>query len=420
MVEAIDIDDSNGRSVPINMNFVENGYLTKDTGFSLLGATETTKIHSLYNFEKKDGTSYFLRAKGTKMQKLNTSTNLWEDTTKTITADKEFGYITDSAGDIMYASNGTDTAWSFDGTTFTDVAGIPKGTILEIFEDKLYVAGVTAEPRTVYYSNSGALGTFTGTDVFKPLGTDKITNLKNYYGFLLVFKEKSIWKVTRVQDSLGTYYNKQELQSGNYGACSRKAVTWVENDLWFYTGREVRAFGFKDQQTGVLGINDSVISEAIKETLKTISESNYPYAHVWYSNRRFYLSVSLESTAPTLNDTLFVCHNLYSNSWTKYVGRDKTKSSQLYSINNTLYSVRNVTPFVVLKWDSSLMNDDGVAISSTVTFKKVEDKDFNLFNIYRFIDIMFKNIVGNITVTLYQDKSDLRTTQTKTFQVGQV
>jgi hypothetical protein len=419
MVDAIDIDDSRGRSVPINMNFVENGYLTKDTGFTLSGATETDEIHSIYNFEKKDGTSYFLRAKGTKIQKYNTTTSLWEDTTKTITLGARFGYVTDSAGDIMYASNTVDTVWSYNGTTFTDVVGIPKGNILEIFEDKLYVAGVTAEPRSVYYSNSGVLGTFTGTDVFKPLGTDKITGLENYYGFLLVFKEKSIWKISRVQDSIGTYYNKQELQSGNYGACSRKAITWVENDIWFFTGREVRAFGFKDQQTGVLGINTSVISEAIKETLYTIPEANLPYVACWYNNRRFYLTVGLSLLTPTLNNTIFVCHTLYANSWTKYDGgRDKSKSSELFSINNTMYSIKNTTPYAVLKWDETKLEDNGVAITGTVTFKKVEDKDFNLFNIYRYLDLMFKNLQSKIQITIYQDKSDIRTSQGKQFYIG--
>ena len=238
MVEAIDIDDSRGRSVPVNMNFIESGYLTKDTGFSLFGAAETTnKVHSIFNYEKKDGTSYFLGVRGTKVVKYNTSTSLWEDTTKTVTVDAKMGWITDSAGDLLYACNAVDSLFTFNGTTFTDYASAPKGNILEIFEDKLYVAGVTAEPRTVYYSNSGTLSTFTGTDIFKPLGVDKITALENYYGFLLVFKEDSIWKVSRVQDTLGTYYNKQELQSGNYGACSRQSVVWVENDLWFFTGK---------------------------------------------------------------------------------------------------------------------------------------------------------------------------------------
>lgn len=416
MVEAIDVDDSRGRSVPINMNFIETGYLSKDTGFSLHGATETTEMHSLFNYEKKDGTSYLIRAKGTKIQKYNTTTLLWEDTSKTITVDKKFGYVV--YNNILYCSNGTDTVFSYDGTTFTDCSGIPKGTILEIFEDRLYVSGVLAEPLTVYYSNVTTITTFTGTDLFQPLGVDVVTSLKNYYGSLLVFKKQSIWKVTRVQDTSGTYYNKQELQSNRYGAINRHCVKWVENDIWFFTGREVRAFGFKDQQTGVLGLNSSVLSEPIKETLNTISDSNLPYAFCYYNDRKFYLAISLSSTTPTLNDTLFVCHTLYNNSWTKYTGRDKAKVSELYGIDNTTYSIRNITPFSVIKWDSTLLNDNSTAITGTVTFKKVEDKDFNLFNIYRYLDLMFKNLSGRISVTIYQDKSDIRTSKNKTFYLG--
>lgn len=506
LVQAIDVDDSMGRSVPINMNFIENGYLSKDTGFSLSGATETSQMHSLYNFEKKDGTSKLIRALGTKIQLFNTGTGLWADivvggtatisiatpgvVTKTAhgfglnskvvfsttgalptgitagttyyvistgltadafqfsttlggsavttsgsqsgthtvqklyTADNRFCYITDSANDIMYGSNGIDTVWSWNGTTFTDVVAVPKGVIMEIFEQRLYVSGVTAEPLTVYYSKPADFGNFTVSategGLFKPLGSDTITQLKNYYGFLIVFKQRSIWKMTLVEVTTGIFVPKQELQSNNYGACSRYAVVWVENDLWFCTGREVRAFGFKDQVTGVLGVNDSIISEPIKETLKLVTEANFPYVFVHYNNRRFYLSVSLSSVTPTLNDTLFVCHNLYSNAWTKYAGRDKSKCLELYSIKTFVYSIKNLTPFSVIKWDNTLLNDNGTAIYGIVTFKKIEDKDFNLFNIYRYLDLMLKNLVGNITVTILQDKSDLRTSQSKSFEIGQV
>lgn len=424
LVKAIDVDDSMGRSCPINMNFTENGYITKDTGFSLLGATETSQMHSLYNFQKKNGTSYLIRAMGTHIQLFNTGTGLWADTAKTITANQRFGYLTDSANDIMYGSNGTDTVWSWDGTTFTDVAAIPKGVIMEIFEQRLYVSGVTAEPLTVYYSKPADFGNFTVSategGLFKPLGSDTVTQLKNYYGFLIVFKQRSIWKMTLIEVTTGVFVPKQELQSGGYGACSRFAVVWVENNLWFCTGREVRDFGFKDQVTGVLGVNDSIISEPIKETLKLVTEENFPYIFVHYNNRRFYLSVSLSSVTPTVNDTLFVCHNLYSNAWTKYTGRDKSKCLELYSIKTFVYSIKNLTPFSVIKWNDILLNDNGDAINGIVTFKKIEDKDFNLFNIYRYLDLMFKNLVGNITVTIFQDKSDLRTSQTKSFEIGQV
>lgn len=267
MTESIDIDDSRGRSVPINMNFIETGYLTKDTGFSLLGATETSLPHSPYYYQKKDGTNYHIRILGTKLQKYNTSTELWEDTSKTVTADAMMAYVV--YDDTLICSNAVDTAFIWDGTTFTDKAGIPKGNILEIFETRLYVSGVILAPRTTYYSDPADPYTFGGSALFQLLGVDNVMAMKNYYGFLVVFKEKSIWKVTLVEVTTGVFVPKQELQSNNYGACSKKAVTWVENDLWFFTGKEVRAFGFKDQQTGILGLNTSVLSEPIKETLNT-------------------------------------------------------------------------------------------------------------------------------------------------------
>lgn len=420
MVEAIDLDDSRGRSVPINMNFIENSYLTKDTGFSISGATETTAIHSIYNYKKKDGTSYFIRAKGTKLQKFNTTSLLWEDTTKTITADKPFAYVV--YDNKLYCSNATDTVFTWDGTTFTDVAAIPKGNIMVVFESRLYVSGVTAEPLTIYYSKAADFTNFTVSategGLFQILGVDKVTAMENYYGFLVVFKEKSIWKVTLVEVTTGVFVPKQELQSNNYGACSRKAVTWVENDIWFFTGKEVRAFGFKDQQTGVLGLNTSVLSEPIKETLLTVPLGNYPYINCFYNNRRFYLSVSLNSNTATLNDNLFICHTLHANSWTKYIGRDKSKTSEMITIDNTVYSIKNITPYAVLKWDDTLLSDNGTAISSIVTFKKIEDKDFNLLNIYRYLDLMFKNLQARMAITIYQDKSDIRSSQGKTFYIG--
>jgi hypothetical protein len=66
-----------------------------------------------------------------------------------------------------------------------------------------------------------------------------------------------------------------------------------------------------------------------------------------------------------------------------------------------------------------LKNDNSVAISASVTFKKVEDADFNRYAFYRYLDIMFKNLEGRMVVTVSQDAYDLRTTKTKTFYIGQ-
>lgn len=59
-------------------------------------------------------------------------------------------------------------------------------------------------------------------------------------------------------------------------------------------------------------------------------------------------------------------------------------------------------------------------ITSSVLFKRIEDKDFNKFRIYRYLDILFKNLDGYITATIRQEQSDVVTDKTKVFVVGNV
>lgn len=429
LVENIDVDASDGRSVPINMNFVDTGFLTKDTGFSLYGDSESTLCHSLFHYKKKNGTSYSLRAKGTKLQSYNhkrvftaaNATNVftsaghglanttqvyvsstltlptglnantiyyvvaaatdtfqlsatsggaaidittdgtgvlyvwrvtpvWEDLSPTFTSGAEFGYVV--YNDELWFGNAVESHQKWDGTTFTAYATAPKGNIYEIFEDRLFISGVIAEPLTVYYSNVGVPETFGATALVKPLGTDSVKALKNYYGTLMIFKAESIWKLTFVYDQVAlAFLPKIESQTGNYGACSRKAVSWVENDLWFCTGTEVRSIGYQDNVTGAFGVNNSVISENIKETLKTLDSSDFNKVVTFYNNRRYYLGVPI--TASTV-DTLFVCHLLYKRAWTKYADRIKSKVNDFMLIDDAIYTSSPSSPFGVIKWDETL------------------------------------------------------------------
>ena len=257
--------------------------------------------------------------------------------------------------DDLYLGNAVESLYKWDGTTFTEFASAPKGNILEVFEDRLFITGVLLEKLTVYYSNVGVPTTFTPADLLKPLGTDKVTGLVNYYGTLLIFKATSIWKLTFIYDQVvSLFVPKLEIQSNNYGACSFKAVSWVENDVWFFTGREVRSIGYKDQQIGILGVNNSVISDEIKQTLLTIVTTDYEKVAVFYSNRRFYLAVPL---AARENNCTFVCHLLYGNKWTKYTGRDKARFRSATVIDDIIYTTNGDSPYGVIKW--TVLPEDG-------------------------------------------------------------
>ncbi len=58
------------------------------------------------------------------------------------------------------------------------------------------------------------------------------------------------------------------------------------------------------------------------------------------------------------------------------------------------------------------------AIASSVFFRRIEDKDFNKSRIYRYLDLMFKDLDAYVTVTIRQEKSDLSSEKTKIFLVG--
>lgn len=411
--EIIDVDASDGRSVPINMNFSDEGYLTKDTGIALFGDVQAALFHSLFYYKKKDGTSYIIGASGTKLKVYNTTTLVWDDLSPTYTAGAEFGFIV--YNNVLYGCNTVESLFSWDGTTFTDFASAPRGNILEIFEDRLFVSGVTAEPLTVYFSNVGVPTTFTAADLVRPLGTDSVTNLKNYYGALLIFKQNSIWKLTFIYEQIvALFVPKLDQQSGTYGASSRLAVSWVENELWFFTGREVRAIGFTDNVSGVFGVNRSVISEPIKETLNNIAVADYSKIVTFYSNRRFYISVPL--VLATL-DTVFVCHTLYKNSWTKFTDRDKARVNGFMEVDDVVYSTKASGTFGVVRWTDSL-NDISTAISCEVFFKRLEDKEFNRFRLFRYLDVMFKDLTAMVTITIREEASDIIEKKEKSFLVG--
>lgn len=60
------------------------------------------------------------------------------------------------------------------------------------------------------------------------------------------------------------------------------------------------------------------------------------------------------------------------------------------------------------------------AINSSVFFKRIEDDVFNSFRFYRYLDLLFKDLDGYVTVTVRDEREDVTTEREKTFSVGNV
>jgi len=316
----------------------------------------------------------------------------------------------------LYFGNGVDPFAVFDGTRIKFYADLPRGNVYEVFKDAIHISGTIREPLSAYYSGTATPTTFPTQNVYTPVGTDRIMGLVTYYDALIVLKRNSIWKVTKVYDPLAVaYFLQLDLVNNNFGCCSIDAYTWVENDVWFFTGSEVRAIGFKDQTFGTLGVNDAVLSNNIKETLKLINQNYLTNIKCFYENRRFYLSVPMAVSQH--NDQIFVCHLLYSKNWTKIKNRTKSSVSDFVVVDDIIYSSSGDVTGKVYKWTANY-NDETAGYDCYTTFRKYDDKDFSQRKIWRHLDLQFKNLEATCTISLFADDFDVRTMKSKSFFVG--
>jgi hypothetical protein len=132
-------------------------------------------------------------------------------------------------GDLYGANDRHDPVFKYDCTNLTNPSGIPAGSLLELTQDRLAVADVTAFPNRVYYSKSGVYTNFTAgvnsedsytDDVGAP--GDKITSLK-FNTALYIFKSNSITRCI-----LGDQYTSRcDLISNSVG--TSEALSVVSN-----------------------------------------------------------------------------------------------------------------------------------------------------------------------------------------------
>ena len=103
------------------------------------------------------------------------------------------------ANNALYDFNGTDTVHKItSGTTDSTVAAIPAGKYAKWFHQFFFVAGVSANPSRLYFSNINAPDTWTGADYIDVNADDGdiITGLAVLKDELLVFKKNRIWSLT--------------------------------------------------------------------------------------------------------------------------------------------------------------------------------------------------------------------------------
>jgi len=279
--------------------------------FTHVQTPDTYPILCYHWYEDKDGGGFLLAFTKAHIYHWNTGTSAWDEKFECSSNCDDWSVVTfndDTLGPIVVATNNVDKVQWWKGTgnfavvddadngieVADDEVYLTKAKYVAVFENYLFLANVTvggsAKRQALYWSkigqyeewNSSDAGSDAGSKVFP--GGDQIMGLGNFQDFLLIFKERSFYRMWLV--STDDVFNSAVMSESLGTYAPHSIVNGIAGDLYFfasdYTIRQVRG-----------ALNDySVISDPVDIFVKDIPPEYvhkiqatyvYEYGEMWFA-----------------------------------------------------------------------------------------------------------------------------------------
>jgi len=416
------IDDKEASALN-NVAFTESGCPTKAFGFEDTGSGLTNRPKGLGSLRTATYNE-LLTIDGTSLMKWTGTT--WSAVAgKTFTADKEVVFV--QARDEVFIHNGTDAFGKYTGAALTTpTTAITTGFGI-FWEGYHWASGVASHRNRVYRSESTDASDFTnanptgtgeysvydgtthpGSSTYAGTGAayfdidkgdgDRITGFASYQDKLIVFKERSVYQITL--DSTGQPL--VDRVSRSVGAVSHRAITTVENDIFFMTRRGIYVLGNEPNYFNVIRSNE--LSARMRGTIDSIVDANADKACVGYYDNMFYCGIR-SGGSTSINQTMTydrrylgwsLVNHIKPNAMHVFVNADNEMDlyfasddeAKVYKINQG-YSAAGTA--YTSYWQSKAFDANSPEVSK------------------RWIDLSlaFRAVNGSITIDIYGDNNRL-------------
>lgn len=225
-------------------------------------------------------------------------------------------YINNPTAAYQWTGAGNIAAWTATSGT------VPTGAYMVYFKNRVWVAGQTANPSRLFFSDIGAPRVWPAANVvdFDPTDGDAITGIGTSGPYLLVFKKQKIWVIydtdTGANRPLGTAL----------GCASHRSIT--ETPVGTY---------FLSQDKGVWvtdGKKVKNISQKIDPTFDSIVGGQRKRACGKFINDHFYLSICTSGT----DNNLTLDYDTITTSWWKHTNTSNQFVTWRAAADEELYS----------------------------------------------------------------------------------
>lgn len=274
-------------------------------------------------------------------------------------------FRTAAGGNILFGT----TTVPVGTTTITDpgwpLSAIPSNdnlyftltpSILELYNNQLFMAGFSSISSTVYWSEIAAPDEIAPENFaeFRTEDGDKITGMKTYQGSLIVTKQRSIHRLTGTDP---TDFTLSQI-SDQYGCLSNKALVTWENYLWVLSEAGIVQYN---------GANIDIVSNKIQPIIDRINiPAALQNAVAVHYRRQNEVWFAVPVDGSSVNNIILVYDYLIGN-WTKYEGLSPSTMFIAQGVKP------NLVPFIggysgtLANIGETLISDFGNAITCMIT-----------------------------------------------------
>ena len=377
-----------------NCIITKKGKCTERNGITKLGTANSTtnRILGLFHYNAGSALDTLLRARLTKIQRLNVGYTDWTDitglTTLTTGLDTNFA----QALDRCFILNGTDNVFSIDSSfTVTDEGALntsfPKTTFAEYASNnRMFASGslTDTERDYVWFSNALTPQTWDRTlNLFKVRSGNggKVTWLKMFKEFeLIIYKNDSVYVLNMEGTTPLTDWTVKPL-STVVGCPAGRTVCDIGNDHIFLANDGVRLLS----RTTFDKLRVGVISDPIRDIIESINQDAIETSNGWFENGLYVLNVPTgTSTVPDRTliwDSIAAQRNGDPNSAWTTVPKGTWNFSCMSSFgfgdnNNTFVSGSSLATSLCYKVFNGT-TDDGTAITQRIITRQQDfDESF--------------------------------------------
>lgn len=371
-------------------------------------------IKSLFNYEiasLTDKKEYLVSYYNEKFYRLDTETNVTVEIVPTGWATSNEKINAQTYRNNLYVFDGVNEIGKIDDTTFSVVSGSPKGMFGEAWIEKLWTVSSDARS-TVQYTRTATASNPEYIDDWTTVGAagaeligagGSIVGLKTLNTKLYAFKTDAIEEFTGFDLSQSTPVCLHSPLRVTSGAISQKAITLVENDIWFLTPElEIRRLGQEMNYS-----NESPRTRDVTNTLQRYKKLLDPdqSGAVSVYNKGIY-KISFKSLNSTSNDIKFVW-DFNAKMWSF----DKNTSQTDYAVNyGNVYFVVDGQSEIIYRDDVGY-SDAGFSMSWKATLGLQDDGAPDVVKNSRYLYVRGSRSKGVITYVylLGEDRERLET-----------